>query len=189
MDYIYLSCINRIKAYQQLFTDNGLKPIEHFDFFKNQYIYPELHHIYKKPALFFEYRVSWKDRDRLVQDGTALLRFHLELENYAASFDKSKNQETALRIFKYHRLVKGILHGFAQEGKFSRLGCTDEEPDLNPTTTNVHIISFSTKVTDDIALQIEKLGVEPVDGADLDMSVTKVPTQIVEPEGDRYVID
>lgn len=187
MDYIYLACIDRIKAYDQLFTDAGLKTIQHFDFFKNQYIYPELHLLYKKPALFYEYRVAWRDKDRLVQKGEAQLRFHLELENYAASMDKSKNQATALQIFKYHRLVKGILHGFAQEGKFPRLGCTDEEPDLNPTTTNVHILSFSTTIEDDIALQISNCDIEEVTGEEV--GLTRVPVAEEPESGLRYNID
>jgi hypothetical protein len=191
MDYIYLACINRIKSLEQLFTDAGLKPVQHFDFFKNQYIYPELHHVYKKPALFFEYRVAWRDKDRLVQEGDAELRFHLELENYAASFDRSKNQETALMIFKYHRLLKGCLHGFVPSlegsGVGSRMGCISEDPDLNPTTTNVHIITFKTKVTDDIALQIEQMGIEETQGDDV--SLTRVDPENIDGTTDRYVID
>lgn len=187
MDYIYLACIDRIKSFEALFQERGLKPIQHFDFFKNQYIYPELHHIYKKPALFFEYRVNWRDRDRLVQKGEASLRFHLEIENYAASFEGSKNQETALRIFKYHRLLKGILHGFRKEGTVPRLVCVGEEPDLNPTTTNVHILTFECTVVDDVAEQIAKLNMEEAIGEEL--ALTRVAQKDSEPNQTKYNVE
>lgn len=168
MNYIYLPLIDRVKSFESLFEDLGLPTVKHFDYFKNQYVYPELHHLYLKPAMFFEYQVTWANGDGLVQKGTVTIRWHLELENYAQSFDGAKNQDQALSIFVYHRLVRALLHGYGGS-MFSPLYATDEEPDLNPTNSNVHVLSFRAQVTDDLAKQIADLGTAQVTGEDLNL--------------------
>ncbi|MEQ8685461.1 MAG: hypothetical protein RIE86_09215 [Imperialibacter sp.] len=184
-DLIYLALIARFKANEALFTADGLKPVAHFDLFKNQYIYPELHHLYKRPALFFEFNDEWEDKDDKSQDGTIMLSVHIELENYGDSADRSKNKDYALEIFKYHRYINALIHGF-KSPVFTRLKRLRGQTDQNPTNTNVKVITYSTRVMDDSAWQLEQKGLikEPLD----DVTFTRVAHQPVEPTGNRYVI-
>jgi hypothetical protein len=166
MNHIYTAIKERLNSHQSLFTDAGSSFIRHFDFYKNQYIYPEMHPPYKKPALFFEYSVAWKDTARGVQQGDVAIRLHLEQENYSESFTgikrnrqvvEARDQGSALQLLTTERLLGAVLHNWADEG-FTPLKRTNTDPDLNPTSTNVAIISFSTTVLDDTARQLEEAG-------------------------------
>ena len=156
MDFIYTAIIDRLQSADSLqhFSDCDLGPFKHLDIFKGQYLYPELHLLYKRPALFYQYGVQWTDRGgSLVQDGLVTVRLHIELENYGQSFAHSKNRDYALQVFKYHSLVAGLLHGYGTE-YFSPLRRRSNEPDEAPAQTNVHVISFDTKIVDNTAQQI-----------------------------------
>lgn len=164
MDFIYTKICEHLTSAEtlQIFTDCELVPIKHFDIFKGQYLYPELHLQYKRPALFYEYAVTWTDRaGSLVQDGLVTVRLHLELENYGQSFHHSKNRDYALEVMKYHNLVAGLIHGFNDE-TFGSLRRRTNEPDQTPAQTNVHVISFETKIVDSTAQQIADSGLTEV---------------------------
>ena len=113
MDFIYTAIIDRFNNNQALFTDVNLQPIKHFDLFKGQYIYPELHLPYKRPAIFYAYLANWKSRSgKLDQEGTLQVRLHIELENYGQSFGHSQNRDYALQIFEYHKRINALVHGW-----------------------------------------------------------------------------
>lgn len=185
MDFIYNDIVQRFKDNEEVFTSKGLVPIKHFDLFKSQYIYPELHILYKKPALFYEYAVAWSDYQGLKQEGNLTLRIHMEIENYGQSFAHSKNKDYALQVFEYHKRANALLHGFGGSN-FHPLRRRSNEPDLNPASTNVHIITYESKVHDDTAQQLKDLGLikAPID----EMETKQVPLKEQEEGQSKYYI-
>ncbi|MAX23393.1 MAG: hypothetical protein CMJ19_02720 [Phycisphaeraceae bacterium] len=186
MDFIYTSIIDRFADNADVFADNNIGIIKHFDLFKNQYVYPELHLPYKRPALFYQYQVNWKSRGgALIQEGAVQIRLHIELENYGQSFGHSANRDYALEIFKYHTVVYALCQGFST-AKFTPLNRISNEPDETPAQTNVHIITFETKILDDTAQQLIDSGKikQPLD----DMTTTEKPLPVQEETESKYVI-
>lgn len=183
MDFIYETIKAKFQANQALFTDCGMSIIRHFDTFKSQYVYPEMHHLYKKPALFYEWQAAWTDAGRLVQDGDVTIRLHLELENYGEQFTgikktgqavDSRNKDHAELVFKYATYVNALVLGLSGSA-FTPLRRIANDPDLSPTNSNVQIITYKCRVTDDTALQLTQQGLikEPLD----DMTTEQVPTR------------
>jgi hypothetical protein len=148
MDYIFLPCIERLKASEQLFIDSGLQPIAHFDRFKGQYLNPDLHQPWAKPAIFFKFNIAWENQSNNTQKGTGTMEVHLELENYSESYAGSPDQALALLDYEYIRVVSAILHGFRTD-KFQSLARVTTDEDENPSNTNVTIIRFSFEILDE----------------------------------------
>jgi|GEM_PF-4483278 len=192
MDFIYNSIIERLTQNKAVFEEFNVPFIQYFDLFKSQYIYPELHLPYKRPALFYEWAAQWTDKGVGIQQGDLTLRLHLELENYGESFVgmtrtgqvmESKNKGYALEIFEMQKLVHAIISGLEGEA-FTPLRRISTDPDLNPINTNVTLITYSTKVTDDTAFQIADRVFErvPLD----DMQNERVETTPPVEEEDGY---
>jgi hypothetical protein len=148
MDYIYEAVCERLDSKAALFEQVALQPIRHIDYFKGQYQQPELHEIYELPAVFMDYSVNWEDESNNTQKGTATIRIHIELDNIGESANRSSTKAQALEIFRYYQLVNVLLHGLQGES-FTKLKRRSEEPDLNPTATHVHIITYTCEVEDD----------------------------------------
>lgn len=186
MDFIYTAIIDRFNNNQALFTDVNLQPIKHFDLFKGQYIYPELHLPYKRPAIFYAYLANWKSRSgKLDQEGTLQVRLHIELENYGQSFGHSQNRDYALQIFEYHKRINALVHGFSGTN-FTPLKRVLSEPDEAPAQTNVEVLTYETKVVDETAQQFKDNGLikEPLD----EMTTTEKPQEIGQGKTSQYII-
>lgn len=187
MDFIYTAIIAKIKANATIFTDNGLQTIATIDRFKGQYINPELHQPYARPALFVGFKTQWKDVGNLNQKGDTTVTLHLELENSVAeSADGSPDQEVALQDFTYMSVLNALIHGMAGN-QYSRLMRKTTDEDEEPLQTNVTLITYDTEVTDNSAERYKDYIEVPLD----DMITTKVPhVSNTPPEpGNKYVID
>ena len=187
MDFIYTTLIQRFKDNETLFNDEGLLPVKHFDMFKGQYIYPELHLAYKKPALFFQFRTVWKSFNEYTQDGTVTLTLHVELENYGHSAGYSRNRDYALQVFDTHRRINALMHGFSSS-QFTPLMRIENNPDDSPVKTNVELITYQTSLRDDTALQFREMGLikEPLDEVS---TPSQVPVrQAPQPDTSKYTV-
>jgi hypothetical protein len=186
MRYVYLPTIQRIKNSNQLFIDNGLKPIAHFDRYKGQYLNPELHQPWEKPALFFKFNITWEDFNNKVQKGVGVMEVHMELENYGESYDGSSDQDYALQDFDYQEIIAAILHGY-KTANFTALKRRSTDEDENPSNTNVTIMRFEFEVIDESAERFRYWILEKLD----DLNLNKKPTDFTLPapcDDDKYVI-
>jgi hypothetical protein len=147
MDFVYLPCVTRLKSAPALFTDNGTEAPVHFDLYKGQYVNPELHQPYPKPAIFFRFEIDWEDLKNNTQKGLAIMELHLERENYSETADGSPDQETALKDFEFMRIVNFLIHGFST-ADFSPLKRRKTNMDENPVTTNVTIQRYEFELID-----------------------------------------
>jgi hypothetical protein len=186
MDYIYLPCVQRFKDSAQLFVDSGLQPIAHFDRFKGQYLNPEMHQPWAKPAVFFKFNISWEDLSSNTQKGKGILEIHLELENYGESADGSPDQAYALQDYEYQRIVAAILHGF-KTANFTGLKRRSTDEDENPSNTNVTIIRFEFEIIDESFERYRNWLREKLD----DLTLKKKPADFTPPaltDDDKYII-
>lgn len=186
MDYIYLPCIDRIKASAQLFIDSNLTPIAHFDRFKGQYLNPEMHQPWAKPAVFFKFNITWEDIGNNAQKGNGVMEVHLELENYGESYDGSPDQDYAIQDFEYQRIIAAILHGF-KTANFTALRRRSSDEDENPSNTNVTIIRFEFEVIDESFERYRYWLKEKLD----DLTLNKKPADFTPPalsDDDKYII-
>lgn len=147
MDYIYLPCVAKLKQIAQLFIDNGTEVPKHYDLFKGQYVNPDLHQPYAKPAIFFRFEIDWQDLANNSQKGIGIMEVHCERENYSETADGSPDQETALKDFEFMRIVNFGLHGF-ETADFSKLKRRKTQMDEQPVQTNITIIRYDFEVID-----------------------------------------
>jgi hypothetical protein len=184
MDYVYKPCIAELKSKAQLFIDNGVIPIAHFDKFKGQYIHPDLHQPYAKPAAFFKFNITWEDLVANAKKGHATLEVHLELENYYESGDINPDKDLALLDYEMIRVTSAILHGF-KTANFSALRHKSTDEDESPTTTNVTIMRFEFDVIDESTTKI--FDIQKLD----DMTLKQKPEDDTPPaveDDDVYII-
>jgi hypothetical protein len=112
---LYTDIIQRIKTKENLFTERGLKPVKHYDWYNGQYQDESLvyNHPFATPAVFFELEVAFSDAGQGVQNGDINLKIHVVQEVYAQSFDgeyTSIDQDKALQIADYLDLINECLH-------------------------------------------------------------------------------
>jgi hypothetical protein len=184
MDYIYLPCVQRVKDSEQLFTTNGVNPIAHFDLFKGQYLNPEIHQPWAKPALFFKFNITWEDLSNNTQKGIGELELHIEQENYSESYDGSSDRDQALSDFELVRIVSAVLHGF-KTANFTALKRRATNMDDNPSNTNVTVVRFSFELIDESMDKYRDWLREKLDG----LHLTKKPMDLIPPapdDDDKY---
>lgn len=189
MDIIYNAIIDRLNANKDLFTTNGMDAIKHIDLFKGQYINPEMHPAYKKPAVFYSWGAAWEDKIGLTQEGKLTIQIHLEISNRAQSFGGARDKDSGLLHFKYQTYVNALLHGFST-ALFNPLKRRANEPDKSPTDTNVQLITYETKLVDDTAKQLVDSGYQFATIDDVNITTgLKEKTADVAPQSDYYVMD
>lgn len=147
MKDIFKTICDRVKAGEQIFQELNLAPIRHFDLFKGQYLNPDQVQPYELPALFYQYSVLWDEAGSNTQKGACTVTIHLELDGMAESYEGSSDQDTALMAFDYFMLVNVLLQGLEGED-FTGLKRKTDDPDLSPSATTVHLITYETLYTD-----------------------------------------
>lgn len=184
MDYIYKPLLQRFKDNTDLFAAVGIAPIGHIDRFKGQYLNPDLHQPYLKPALFIRFTTRWEDKGNLTQEGKVTMEVHMELENYGESYMDSPDQDYALEDYLYQRVVNILIHGFEGE-EFSRLMRVSTDEDENPTNTNVTVSRYECTIQDDSTDRLRDMIKEPLD--DMTTERESYPPEAA-PDLSKYVI-
>lgn len=153
MDILYTAVMNRLNANKNLFTDEGVSPVLHIDYFKGQYHQPDEHDVFQVPAVFFEWSVNdWKNKGNQTQEGTATVTIHIVLENSASNAFGSSSAEDARKTTKYYELVHACLQGLSG-ACFSAFRRTSDNPDPTPPAHHAHLITYTSRVEDNSTLK------------------------------------
>lgn len=186
MDYVYLPCVARLKASAALFTTNETEAPVHFDLYKGQYVNPELHQPYLKPAIFFRFEIDWEDLSNNNQKGLGMMELHIERENYGETADGSPDQTMALKDFEFVRCAHAVLQGFST-ANFSPLKRRKSQMDEAPVATNVSILKYEFGIIDESTDRYKDWLREKLD--DLELFKKPMPEAPVPSDEDNYVIE
>ncbi len=185
MKKIYLAIMAHLKTLDAFFEEFSYSKIKYYDLFRGQYIYPESHPAYDRPAVFIEMAIDWSDNQaNLSQQGTATIRVHVVQDQYSDSFDydagASADKSTALRVLDFADLVHEAIHGFESQS-IGKLYRTRSLPDTGADNEDVTILEYTCQIIDDstsrlneyvhndptdVALNITNALVKKIKGAD-----------------------
>lgn len=130
-----------LQAGRQLFLDNDVKPVAHFDLFYNQPSMPDTME-WNCPAVFLDYMLDY-DNER------AYIYLHCIYEDMEETDNAELNRDYGLKYLTFLKLIKHLLKGLKTPPIFSALQLYQDSP-MQSEYFHYHTISFSCSLLDDL---------------------------------------
>lgn len=140
---LYLK-LQQILTTSARFAEESLKPVKHYNLYRGQYEAPERFELFKCPAVFVDFSISWEG-NQASNMGECTVNLHVVTEALAdPSSDNTINQLAGLEILKYHAIIKELTEG-VESTETGKLACTREAPNLTGVLP-AYIMSFSSSI-------------------------------------------
>lgn len=149
LNSFYLAIMNRLI--------DQVNTLEYFDWWNGQLMIPEGEDDdlpFNFPAVFMEYDpVIWETLGNRRRSAKVSFRLYVAVENYLekSSVEDKAIQEEALCSADIVDLIYKALRGYNGNCSFGSISITDETPDHDHDQLEIPILSFKTRLWDDVA--------------------------------------
>ena len=123
MEQLIKKVYDTFSANQAIFIEKGFTPVSTIDRWRGQTIHPNDFEMYPLPAMFIEYKITWKKTGKQYE-GKVHLGFHVITNEPWGGSSISSNVDEALKDVFYYKACQALLDDLASDcnGKLYRTG-------------------------------------------------------------------